>query len=534
MINSKIKIVVISNFLATEIRDSLSIWFGNLSMEAEVIFGAYDSVIQQLLDPRGVVTDADFTVILLQVERWCGDRQRVEMGIANRNISSFLGAARFAASTLPAQPFLIVSCPVLHSELRPDIELLEEQMDKGLGGLPNVSFVTSVDLAVTYPAELGQTLFVEDAGDRVEMQYSQLCFAIIGTQIARSIHMRFKESRKVIVVDCDNTLWSGACGEGGPLGVEIGEGNRLLQQILARQSSRGQLVCLCSKNNERDVFEVFERHRGMVLKLDDVTAHRINWNSKTDNLRSLSEQLCLGLDSFLFLDDDTFECESVRSSLPEVKTIQVSGDQLQFSRVVSQIWDFDRLPKTKEDEMRGLYYKQSAARDIAQRAAGSLREFLESLDLRVDIRPMQDEDADRVSQLLRRITQFNLNGILRSARDLKARGAETPCYTIRAADRFGDYGLVGVIVSRASDGVLLVESMALSCRALGRGVEPRLVTHLAETARFLGCEQIAFDLRLTPRNSPFLGFLNRLSATNDGQGRHVVSVRTVLKSIELI
>ncbi|MGA8428305.1 MAG: HAD-IIIC family phosphatase [Candidatus Sulfotelmatobacter sp.] len=345
--------------------------------------------------------------------------------------------------------------------------------------------------------------------------------------VARCIHKRFKESRKVIVVDCDNTLWSGICGEADSETLNIGGGNLMLQEILVRQSKRGQLVCLCSKNDESDVFAAFDRQPGMVLKRENLTSHRINWQPKTDNLRSLSEELRLGLDDFIFIDDDRFECESVRALCPTVRTIQVPHDQDEFSRLLLQIWDFDKAPVTEEDTKRALYYRQNAERDRALGMSPTLVDFLASLDLKVEILPLTVADAARVSQLLRRVNQFNLNGIQRSVSELIGLIGETPCYTIRAADRFGDYGLVGVVVYRRWDHALHVETLALSCRSLGRGVEGHLKAHFAETARSLKSTGLSFEMRTTTKNGPLRTFLTQLGCEDNGQGQYVVTADTL-------
>ena len=488
MSHTRLKLAVVSNFLALEIRDALDVWFKTLDVEPVLSFGPYDSVIQQLLDPKGSCVDCDLAVILLQIERWCKPPEGLSNSATAENLETFVKAVGFAAVDSPTRRLLVISCPISpHSHASNTVMLLEDHLRESFWGFHNLDFLGARERDAYYPLQDHSEYFVDTAfADDIAVSYSQLCFATLGTMVARCIHKWFKEPRKAIVVDCDNTLWSGICGESGTDSVNIGEGNRMLQEILVRQSNRGQLVCLCSKNDEPDVFAIFDHHPGMVLGRNNLTTHRINWRPKADNLQSLSEELCLGLDQFIFVDDDPFECESVRALCPAVRTIQVPPDQSEFSRILLQVWDFDKASVTAEDASRTLYYKQNAERDRALRTALTLNDFLESLNLRVDILPLRLQETVRVSQLLRRVTQFNLNGIQKSVSELVSLIGETPCYTVRAADRFGDYGLVGAIVYRNVAGVLHVETLALSCRSLGRGVERHLATHFAEMGHSSG------------------------------------------------
>ena len=541
--HTPLRIAVLSNFVALEIRDAFDVWFKTLEIDPVVTFSPCDLVIQQLLDPNDDCTHCDFAVILLQIERWCTRSKSAPHELAVKNIESFVSAVRHAALNYPARMLLVICCPIsTKNHADPNALLLEDQLRDSFRDIANLDFMGTSDRDTYYPVAAHSAYFLEGAfadDDPLSetLPYSQLCFATLGTMVARCVHKRFKESRKVIVVDCDNTLWSGICGEAdsdslntGLLNnnsLNMGAGNLMLQKILVRQSKRGQLVCLCSKNDKSDVFAAFDRHPGMVLKRENLTSYRINWQPKADNLRSLSEELRLGLDDFIFIDDDRFECESVRALCPTVRTIQVPHDQDEFCRLLLQIWDFDKAPVTEEDTKRALYYRQNAERDRALGMSPTLADFLASLDLKVEILPLTVADAARVSQLLRRVNQFNLNGIQRSISELVGLIGETPCYTIRAADRFGDYGLVGVVVYRRWDDALHVETLALSCRSLGRGVEDHLKAHLAETARSLKSTDLSFEMLTTRKNGPLRTFLTQLGCEENGQGQYVVTADTL-------
>ena len=523
-----LKIAIAANFLVAEIRDSLMLWLETVGISANLIFSPYDSIIQQLLNPASAFGDADFGAILLQIEKWRSTGHRVRPESLTHNFDTFVRSLHSAASNSRPPALLVMSCPPsLAGRDEKEIIQIENKLREQLQAFPTVDYISSNDLSLYYPVENYGAYFEDNHFDLESVPYSQLCFATLGTVLARRLYTKFKGPRKVIVIDCDNTLWSGICGEVGPKAVTIGIGNRELQEALVRQAGRGQLICLCSKNNESDVVAVFEQNHRMLLKRQHVTAWRINWDSKSENMKSLAAELRLGMDAFIFLDDEPFECEAMRRLCPEVFTIQVPQDQAAFSRMLVQLWDLDSRPITKEDEMRGLYYRQNKERDRARASMISLDDFLESLELKVAIGPLDIQDVPRAAQLMMRVNQFNLNGIRRTVSDLTESISNGTCCVVRVADRFGDYGFVGLLIYKISAKVLRVESLLLSCRALGRGVERRLGIFLVEKARGLGCLHIEFEFYPTSKNSPMRAFLVEIGATEVIQGKTVISVDTI-------
>ncbi|MFM7794421.1 MAG: HAD-IIIC family phosphatase, partial [Microcystis panniformis] len=182
--------------------------------------------------------------------------------------------------------------------------------------------------------------------------YTLAFFAALGTILARKILALTNSPYKVIVLDCDNTLWHGVCGEDGVKGVKIDAPFRALQEFIIAEQAAGKLICLCSKNQPEDVFAVFEQHPDMLLKVNHLVNWRINWQKKSQNLQSLAEELQLGLDSFIFIDDNPVECGEVRANCPEVLTLQLPEDCNHIPRFLEHIWAFDKLKTTQEDRQR--------------------------------------------------------------------------------------------------------------------------------------------------------------------------------------
>ena len=526
-----LKIAVAANFLATPLRAALAIWLQRLGVVSTPELAPYDSVMQQLLDQDGPVSRADLAIILIRVENWCRHDRAISTEMARRNVDIFLRSVESAVKRQMGTVFLIITCPPSPAvRLDDTLAATDERLAVELGTVPNVDFVGVNDLNLYYPAADYDAYFFRGTGDeRDEMHYSELCYATLSTMIARRINAHFAQPRKVIAVDCDNTLWSGVCGERGSVGVTVEGGHLRLQRALLEQRESGRLLCVCSKNNEADALAVFENNPQMLLRREHLSAVRANWLPKVDNLRSLAGELGVGLDAFVFMDDDPFECESVATLCPEVRTVRMEcADETVVERTLLQVWEFDRTSVTSEDSQRVSYYRQESQRSTV-RAALSLQEFLEQLDLEVTICALQEQGVSRAVQLTQRVNQFNLNGVRRSAGEIYARLGAATCLMVSASDRFGDYGVIGLIIYNTSGRALQVETFVLSCRALGRGVEQRLAAHLADAARASGLSQIEFEFVPTPKNAPMQQFLAEIGARDDVSARRVVLIEELTR-----
>ena len=198
-----------------------------------------------------------------------------------------------------------------------------------------------------------------------------------------------------------------------------------------------------------------------------------------------------------------------------------------------KLWDFDRPFLTAEDKARAEYYRQNTERDHVHSSMLSLEEFLDSLDLKVDFAPLRSEDLARVAQLMQRVNQFNLNGAWPSPTDLQKLIPSRNCHTIRATDRFGDYGLIGMLSYRVSGKTLSIKSLALSCRALGKGVERRVGIHMVELARSATVTMIQFDYHATPKNDILRKFLLQLGVKEYAQGEHGITVDQLRTALDI-
>jgi FkbH-like protein len=257
------------------------------------------------------------------------------------------------------------------------------------------------------------------------------------------------------------------------------------------------------------VERVFEHHPGMVLKRDHILAWRLNWSRKSENLRSMARELDIAPDSLIFVDDNPVECAEVQAALPEVLVLGLPADTRQIPAFLRHVWAFDHLKVTVEDRRRAVFYAQNAARSRLARQTLTLGEFLAGLELEVRIEPMGPADVARVAQLATRTNQFNCTAVRHDEvqiRQLCAAGA-AECLVVRVKDRFGDYGLVGVLLFAACGETLVVDTFLLSCRVLGRGVEHRMLRALGQVAQQRRLRQVQVCFHPTGRNQPVFDFL---------------------------
>jgi FkbH-like protein len=267
----------------------------------------------------------------------------------------------------------------------------------------------------------------------------------------------------------------------------------------------------------------------MVLRREHLAAWRVNWEQKADNLRALAAQLNLGLESFVFIDDNPLECAAVRAGCPDATVLQLPADPEKIPAFLDGVWLFDRASATREDRERSQWYRANSEREEQRAAAPTLRDFLDGLQLRIDVREATSEQLERVAQLTVRTNQFNLTSVGRTEgeiRELLKSGAT--CLVASVSDRFGDYGLVGAILFTTSADRFVVDTLLLSCRALGKGVEHRMVAELATRALREGKAQIELSYRATDRNEPARAFVTSLGASpKTGDFTHELSAASL-------
>ena len=315
--------------------------------------------------------------------------------------------------------------------------------------------------------------------------------------------------RKCLVLDLDNTLWGGILGEVGVAGISLGQtypGSvyREFQQAALQLYHRGILLAINSKNNAAEVEQVFSSHPDMVLRREHFVSVRVNWQSKTENMLAIAREAGIGLESLVFFDDNPVERALMRAVYPQVLTIEVPSDALAYVKTLQESRAFDKLSFTAEDRRRGAMYQERAQRVELERASVSVGDFLNALQMRMTITPVDDFTFPRVLDLIHKTNQFNLTVRRHSASELRAIMMDTNCgvFAVRLADRFGDHGIVGAAIVRLSGSTAHIDTLLLSCRVIGRTVETAILAFIVEWAMIRGSSRIEGEFVSTSKNAP--------------------------------
>ena len=537
-------VAVTATFTAEFLAEPLRYWLDELGLAANVEFAPYGQVFQQLLDPTSLLARnrTGPNVVLARLEDWRGSESRTGdpaplLTRVEHGAQQFTAALKTACAR-GGSAFLVCLCPpsklmTRNPELARGLHEIEDRLCSRLRSLPGVQLITHAELFDLYPVPEYDDPRSEDLG---HVPYTPSLFAALATMIARKLHASKRAPCKVIALDCDQTLWAGVCGEDGPSGVELDLPRRELQVFMRRQLEAGRLLCLCSKNNDQDVAAVFQHRQDMPLRPEHFVARQLNWRPKSENLRALARELNLGLESIVLVDDNPVECAEVAAHCPEAVVLHLPEEPASIPRFLKHCWVFDSSGPTREDTARTAFYRQNRRREALRRESLSLADFLRSLELAIGLRPMAPEDLPRVSQLTLRTNQFNTTTLRRTEPELLAcQQAGHEILTVRVADRFGDYGLVGVVIYQPRPAALDVEGFLLSCRVLGKGVEHRMLAHLGALAGAGGKTSVDIHLIPSTRNQPARDFLERVAAEfRQGQnGGFVYSIPAELaRSVE--
>jgi FkbH-like protein/FkbM family methyltransferase len=517
------RIVISASFTAELLKPGLEFWLKELELRAEVSCTDYNQIFQVLLSPASALARnaRGLNVIALRFDDWLRDLEGASevssLGPGAlqsllepiftdflRALESYLRRARCFTLLLlcPASPSDNGAASGVFAGLKARLEdFVKKHASLGL-----------MDAAAYHEAYKVGPIFDQLSDELGHIPFVRPYYHFLATLIARRYFALKSKPYKVIAVDCDNTLWRGVCGEDGPEGVVVDAYLERFQRFLAAKAGQGFLVCLCSKNVEEDVWAVFEQGK-MQLPRTLIADSRINWSDKPQNLQSLAASLNLGIDSFLFFDDNPVERAAVRQQCPAVLTVDwpIEGAHEHF---LEHLWFLDNFTVTEEDAKRTASYRANQERQALRQSSYGMKEFVANLRLQVRIEEMTAESQARVVQLIHRTNQFNFTTLRRDTAELQrllSQGTHV-CWTVTVSDRFGDYGLVGVLILEKAAPALVVDTFLLSCRVLGRGVEFQIVSRLGEYAKSLGLESVKFIYRKTAKNEPARRFIERIAS----------------------
>jgi FkbH-like protein len=488
-----LEICLTSSFVADPLKEILEFWGATLQTSWAIKLAPPAQIMQQLLDPASLLgrNREGVNIILLQ--------PNVPEIDATQMLSAMEEFQRRSSS-----PLIVCLCP-----RKADNDESTSVWKRRVAQIPGAYGVGPQEILRLYPVE---TVY-DDFGERIaNVPFSSEFYIAAGAMLSRKIRALSARPYKAIVLDCDHTLWKGVCAEDGPDRLQVDDPHAFLQQFVLEQKRSGTLLCLCSKNREEDVIAAFAAHPAMPLTLDDFIQNKINWRPKSENIKSLAAELNLGLDSFIYLDDNPLECAEVKSRCPGVLTLCMQPAE-DIPLLLENLWALDRIAVTTEDLRKTDFYRQGAERGALERQALTVEEFIAGLDLKVDITPVRAEEIKRVAQLSARVNQFNFSMRRYSEAELaqKSSDGSVECLVAHVRDRFGDYGLVGAAVFHETGEALRIEAFFLSCRALGRSVEYKLLNEVGKIAGSRRLSLVEIDFQRTSRNTPAQEFINTLA-----------------------
>jgi FkbH-like protein len=316
------------------------------------------------------------------------------------------------------------------------------------------------------------------------------------------------KSRRCLVLDLDNTLWGGVIGDDGLEGIVLGQGDPLgeahleIQRAALALRERGIVLAVSSKNNDDTARLPFQKHPEMLLRENHLAVFQANWNDKATNIRAIAAELSLGLDSFVFLDDNPAERRLVRDMLPDVAVPELPDDPALYVRTLLAAGYFEAITYSPEDQKRADFYQDNARRVALQRATGDLDAYLATLNMTITFQPFDEVGRARIAQLISKSNQFNLTTRRYSEAQVAEIEADPNCLTlqVRLEDTFGDNGMISVVICRQDAGVWQIDTWLMSCRVLGRRVEQAVLQELLIHARCRGITRIIGTYRPTERN----------------------------------
>ncbi len=528
----ELRVAVLSTCTTEVLQPFLIVEAARRGLRLNLWFGPFGQIEQQVLDAQSPLFafKPDVVWIFARLEDWA-ERELLQFAAINlselrdaivKRITSITAAARsrtnasllwsnFATPRLPG----VVSAPGLSDarSLNAFCNALNEDMGRALA---NLSGAWIFDLAHTI-SQCGASRWTDSRMTLLaRIPFSGEALVALSRSLARVLRALRMPPRKCLVLDLDNTLWGGVVGEVGVAGIKMGDsfpGNAYLalQKAALALRNRGVLLAIASKNNEAEALEALA-HPDSILRPSDFAAMEIHWEDKATSLRRIAGKLNIGIDALAFFDDNATEREWVRAQMPEVGVIEVPASPADYAAALEASEMFDAPLVTADDLRRAEMYQQQEQRRALQQTSGSVEDFLMSLDMKVQVGPVNGDTLERVAQLIAKTNQFNLTTRRHTQAELAAMiQAGAVALWMRVTDRFGDNGLTGVIIAvpEKEAGLWRIDTLLLSCRIIGRNIETGLLGLLAREIASRGAQVLIGEFIPTAKNELVRDFYPR-------------------------
>ena len=495
---------------------------GMLKKSADLYLSAgYDTWQQEMIMPTSGMYEYKPEAVIVLLHAGSYDWTNPDMGL--QMIDEWCGSFSTLTSNLPGVPVFVSSLDIMikaHYGAEHRIEeKLESHLIERIEELHNTGasiYVLPVKDVIT---DIGRNNFYSNKMWYVgSMPYSIKGLSALNEMIIRYISVTKGMHKKCIAVDLDNTLWGGVIGEDGVEGIQLSnhkEGQRYYdtQKILKKMKDQGVMLAILSKNNVEDVEPVY-MHQDMILQHEDFVAEVINWNPKSVNIRQLAKDLNIGLDSFVFLDDNPAEREQMKAECPEVAVIEFPNDSSQLPETVEKAYNdfFLSLEVTGEDIQKTAMYRAENQRKAELSSSTSVEDFLKKLEMMMDIHFMKLEEEKRVTQLTNKTNQFNVTTKRYSEEEIHALAVSevSDIITVHMSDKYGDQGLVAVLILKYKDDEAEIDTFLMSCRVMGRNAEIEIISRVKELLKKKGIEVVRATYLKTSKNTPVVDLFDTL------------------------
>ncbi len=529
------RLAVLSNSTIDFIVPALVASAARHGIALEVIQPSYDQVAQEALTPDSKVNSSKPDAVLFAID-YRALPLRLTLGDGDAAAAGVQGAIGYLQALRDGVK-AGSNAVCMFQTFAPPVESLFGSLDRALPGtLRNLieginrglaEFVIDSGDVLVDVAALAETVGLADWHNTSLWNLGKFSFSdeflpLYGDHVARTVAAIRGKSRKVLILDLDNTVWGGVIGDDGLEGIQIaqgdarGEAHLAVQRMALELRQRGIVLAVSSKNTDEVAREPFEKHSEMLLKLDHIAVFQANWNDKATNIQAIAEELSLGLDAMVFLDDNPVERGLVRKLLPQVAVPELPEDAAWYARTLAAAGYFEAIAFANEDLKRAGFYQDNAKRASLQKQVGGVDAYLASLDMTITFQPFDATGRARIVQLINKSNQYNLTTRRYTDPEVAEAENDPEVFTlqVRLADIFGDNGMISVVICRPGEsGVWEIDTWLMSCRVLGRKVEHMVLGAMLEHARAAGVHTLAGTYRPTDRNKLVVDHYGRLGFT---------------------
>jgi FkbH-like protein len=533
------RLAVLSNSTIDLIVPALVASAARRGIALEVIEPSYDQVAQEALTPDSKVNSSKPDAVLfaldyraLPLKLSLGDPEASSATV--QGVLGYLQALRNGVKTHS-------NAVCIFQTFAPPSETLFGSLDRALPGtLRSLIDAINRELAAEVFASgdvlldvagLAETVGLADwhntqLWNMAKFSFSDELIPLYADHVARTVAAIRGKSGKVLILDLDNTVWGGVIGDDGLEGIKVaqgdarGEAHLTVQRLALELRERGIVLAVSSKNTDEVAREPFEKHPEMLLKLEHIAVFQANWNDKATNIQAIAEELSLGLDAMVFLDDNPAERGLVRKLLPQVAVPELPEEPAYYARTLGAGGYFEAVAFANEDLKRAGFYQDNARRASLQKQVGGVDAYLASLDMTIAFQPFDATGRARITQLINKSNQYNLTTRRYTDPEVSEAEDDPNVFTlqVRLADIFGDNGMISVVICRpALAGVWEIDTWLMSCRVLGRKVEHMVLREILEHARAAGIDKLTGTYRPTDRNKLVVDHYARLGFAKVGE-----------------